>query len=113
DLNGERNPLDPQPDGRFEDRLRTLGRPEANRVFPSLQSHRPEEADDPEEVVGVEMAEEDVREVEAGAITHHLPLGALATIEHQQLSLALDDDRADIPRHRWTGGRRPEEGHPH
>ena len=58
--------------------------------------HPWEESDHAEEVVGVHVGEEDVVEGEPGAVPHHLALGTLAAVEHEELALALNDEGADV-----------------
>ena len=79
-------------------------RPEAHRLLPTLQPHRPEQPDNPEKVIRMQMGEEDLVEREAGPVAHHLPLRPLAAIEHQQLPLALHRQGADVAADGGTGG---------
>src|SRR5690606_13923515 len=69
-----------------------------------------EQADDAEEVVGVEVGEEDVAEGEAHAVAHHLALGALAAVEQQGLPLAGEREGGDVAVDGGAGGAGAEEG---
>jgi hypothetical protein len=64
-------------------------------------------------MVGVEMAEEDVVEGEPRTVPHHLPLSTFAAIEHQQLALALNDQRADVSADRRARGGGAQKGYAH
>src|SRR6476661_1710911 len=103
-------PLDPEAQRGGEDSLRAARPVERHRRGPVLESHGPDQADDAEHVVGVEVAEEHFGEREPDAVPHHLALGALAAIEQHGLPLALQGEARDVALDR--GARRPgaEEG---
>ena len=113
DVDAEGDALDAELHRLAEGVLGAAGGPEAHRLLAALEAEGAQQADDAEEVVGVEVGEEDVVEGEAGAVAHHLALGALAAVEHQQLALALDDERADVAAHGGAGGGGAEEGDAH
>ena len=52
------------------------------------------------------MSEEDIAERKTHAVAHHLPLGALATLEQQGLALSRERQAGHIPFDGRTGGRR-------
>src|ERR687896_562444 len=70
--------------------------PEPKGLDPPLQRHRPHEADDANDVIGVQVREENVLEHERDAVAHHLPLRPFAAIEQHRLSLADERERADV-----------------
>ena len=65
------------------------GPEDTERIGPILKRHRPQEPRDPEEVIGVQMSHENVSDSEARAVTHHLALRSLATIEKKGVPLPL------------------------
>ena len=60
-------------------------------------------------MIGVEVREEDVVEIEGDSVAHHLALRALTTIEEERLSFAEKRDRGDVPFDGWSGGGSAEE----
>jgi hypothetical protein len=61
-------------------------------VVPSSGAYR---FDDAEVVVGVEMREEDVADVEGDAVAHHLALRPFTAVEEHGLAFALERERGD------------------
>jgi hypothetical protein len=70
--------------------------PESQGFGSTLKRHRPEEPDDANEVIGVEVREEDVVEVEGDSVAHHLALCAFTAIEEKGLSLAEERDGRNV-----------------
>ena len=91
-------------------RSRPAGAVERDRRRAVLESHRPEQAGDAEDVVRVIVGEEDLGEGEADPVPHHLPLGALAAVEEDRLPLALHGEAGDVAVHGRSGGAGAEEG---
>ena len=83
--------------------------PAAQRLRASLQRHRAQEPDDPEEVIGVEVGEEDVADVERDAVAHHLPLRPFAAVEEQRLPLTDEGKGRDPAFDGGAGGGGSEE----
>jgi hypothetical protein len=70
--------------------------PESQWFGSTLKRHGPEESDDSDEVVGVEVREENVIEIEGDPVAHHLALGPFTTIEKKGFSLAEERDGRDV-----------------
>ena len=69
------------------------------------------QAGNPEHVVAVEVGEQQVVHVEAGAEAHHLALGAFAAVEEEPLALAVHHDGAGRPTRRRDRAAGAEERH--
>ena len=74
-------------------------REEAQGFFPALQPQGPNQPDDPDEVIRVEMREEDVGQREPHPVAHHLALGAFAAVEQQEIAIPVQRDRGDVALH--------------
>jgi len=70
--------------------------PESQRFGSTLKRHRPQETDDSDEVVSVEVGEENVVEIEGDPVAHHLALSPFATIEQESFSLAEERDGRNV-----------------
>jgi hypothetical protein len=55
-------------------------------------------------MVGMEVSEKNVVEIEGDPVAHHLALRAFAAIEQERFSFAEKGDRGDVPFDRWSGG---------
>jgi hypothetical protein len=62
-----------------------------------LQSKCPDQSDDSEEMIGVEMREENFRECETHSVPHHLALRPLATLEQDRFAFAHQRDGRAVP----------------
>jgi len=89
----------------------SLGPPNSERFGPGLELHRPHQADDAEDMIGVEMGEEDVAEDKRDAVAHHLSLGPFTAVEHQRFAFAHDSDGGHVALDRRPRRRRSEEAH--
>jgi hypothetical protein len=70
--------------------------PESQGLGSTLKRHRPQEPNDSDEVVSVEVREENVVEIEGDPVAHHLALGPLTTIEQESFSLAEKRDGRNV-----------------
>src|SRR3989449_9769278 len=110
-LDYKRHPSDPQLQRLRQQLLRSLRTVQPQRLGARLQPQRAHNPDHAEEVVGVEMGEEDLREREAHAVAHHLALGALAALEQQRLTLTHEGEGGDVALDCWPCGRRSQKRH--
>src|SRR5687768_665173 len=83
--------------------------PESKRLRPPLERHRPHEPNDPDDMIGVQVREEDVLEHERDSVPHHLALRSFAAVEQHRLSLANERERADVALDRGASGGGAEE----
>jgi hypothetical protein len=60
-------------------------------------------------VIGVEVGEENVVEIEGDSVAHHLALCAFTAIEEKRFSFAEERNRRDVPFDGWSGGGSAEE----
>src|SRR5207247_4435374 len=95
-LDLKRDSLDPELDRLAEQLLCATRTVQRDRLGSGLQPERADQPDHAEEVVGVEMGEEDIREREAHPVAQHLALRPLAALEQQGLSLAHESEGGDV-----------------
>ena len=62
------------------------------RLGASLEAERPDQPDDTQKMVGVEMREKYLGQGEADPVAHHLPLGAFPALEQQRLPFTHQRD---------------------
>ena len=110
DFEWKRHPVHAQAHRLFERGAGLGGTEDTERIGPPLKRHRPQEPRDTEEVIGVEMSHEYVPDSEAGAVTHHLALRPLATVEEEGIPLPLEGDRTHVATHRRSRRGGTEEG---
>ena len=110
DLDRKLVALDAERDRGAEHPLRAPRAVERDRRGPVLQSHRPQQPGDAEDVIRVIVGEEDLGEGEAHPVPHHLPLVALAAVEEDRLPFALDREPGDVAVDGGRGGAGAEEG---
>lgn len=79
------------------------------RIRPALKCHRPDQASDPEKVIGVEVRQKQISHPEARSVAHHLPLRTLAAVEQKKITLSLNRDRAHVTANRRAGCRGAQE----
>src|SRR5437588_4817436 len=96
DLHGKRYALDAQLHRRGQHLLRTPGTVQEERLGAPLQAQRPNQSNDAQEMIGVEVGEEDFGQREAHAVAHHLALRAFAALEQQRLALTMNCNSGDV-----------------
>src|SRR5918994_274329 len=90
--------------------LRTLRTIEYYRSGSVLETHRAEQARNPEQVIGMIVSEENLSKAESHAESHHLALVPLSTVEQQRLALALNGQAGNVPLNGGCGCAGAEEG---
>jgi len=60
-------------------------------------------------MIGMEVSEEDVVDVERDSVAHHLALCAFTAVEEKRFSFAEERDGRNIPFDRWSRGGSAEE----
>jgi hypothetical protein len=73
------------------------GRPQPEALGSSLECHRPDQAGDAKDVIGMGMRKKEVLERKGDSETHHLALRPLAAIEQQGLPLPNEREGCDAP----------------
>ena len=81
------------------------------RLLAPAQAERLEQARQPEEVVGVEVADEDLLELEQADRAQELALGALAAVEQQPVAAAPDERGGQAAARRGRGAGGADEDH--
>ena len=80
----------------LEHSIGTGGSPESQGFGSTLKRHRSQEPDDSDEMVGVEVCEKNVVEIEGDPVPHHLSLCPFTTIEQESFSLAEERDGRNV-----------------
>src|SRR5947199_1012861 len=109
DLDLKRDSLDPELDRLAEQLLCATRTVQRDRLGSGLQPERADQPDHAEEVVGVEMGEEDLREREAHPVAQQLALGAFPALAQQRLTLAHESQGRDVALYRRPSGCRAKE----
>ena len=95
---------------RAEERARAPWAVNADRRVPAAQPEGLQHPRQPEDVIGVQVGEEDVLEVDEPDVrAKELPLGSLAAVDEQPIASATQDRRGGAARGRGCGGSCPEE----
>src|SRR5688500_12422704 len=105
----ERHALDAEMHGLVQNLTRAFRPMQVHGIFAPLQAHRSEQTDDAEGMIGVRVCEDDVVDREAGGVAHHLPLRALAAVEHHQLTRPCNHERRNVAPDGWPTGSGTEE----
>src|SRR4051812_20482045 len=71
DLDGKSVTLDTELDSSAQQLLRAVRAVETQRLRASLESQRPDQADDAQEMIGVKMGKENLGERKADPVLHH------------------------------------------